>query len=141
MWLYFTRTKLGVAMAGLLAEPACRLLHGHPVKRVHSLIWALSGMTCGRWNRHPVRLQGFDRSVGSACSASGAFSRLPVHRRVRARCRARWLGGIIIGVIEPFAGRYIAVGLRANHCRICLLFLILVFRPHGILAQVHAKKV
>ena len=50
------------------------------------------------------------------------------------------LGGVIVGLIEPFASRYIAAGY-SQIMPYLLLFLILVFRPHGILAQVHRKKV
>ena len=50
------------------------------------------------------------------------------------------IGGLIIGVIEPFASRYVAAGY-SQIAPYLLLFLVLVFRPHGILAQVHRKKV
>ncbi len=49
------------------------------------------------------------------------------------------LGGIIVGLIEPFASCYIAAGY-SQIMPYLLLFLILVFRPHGILAQVHGRR-
>ncbi|KAB2863305.1 MAG: branched-chain amino acid ABC transporter permease, partial [Bauldia sp.] len=65
-----------------------------------------------------------------AAAVIGGFGSLP----------GALLGGLIVGLIEPFASRYIAAGY-SQIMPYLLLFLILVFRPHGILAQVHRKKV
>ena len=46
----------------------------------------------------------------------------------------------LAGLIEPFSARYIAAGYSQVMAYL-LLFVILVFRPHGILAQIHSKKV
>ena len=112
---------------------------GIPVKRVHSLIWALSGMTAAVAGILFASKGSIDPSVGLlgikafAAAVIGGFGSLP----------GALLGGIIIGVIEPFAGRYMPpppLGLRADHA---------VSAPvpdpglpsARILAQVHAKKV
>jgi branched-chain amino acid transport system permease protein len=50
------------------------------------------------------------------------------------------LGGVIIGLVEPFSARYLG-GDLARLMPYLILVLILVFRPHGILSQVQAKKV
>ncbi|MGQ3120854.1 MAG: branched-chain amino acid ABC transporter permease, partial [Aliihoeflea sp.] len=45
LYLYFNRTKLGVAMQASSQNQLAAYYMGIPVKRIHSLIWALSGMT------------------------------------------------------------------------------------------------
>ena len=50
------------------------------------------------------------------------------------------LGGLIVGLVEPFASRYIAAGY-SQIAPCAIMILVLVLRPHGIFAQVRAKKV
>ena len=61
-------------------------------------------------------------------------------RNRHAHAGAVHVGGLIIGLVEPFAARYIAAGY-SQIAPYLILFLVLVFRPHGIIAQVHRKKV
>ena len=109
---------------------------GIPVKRVQSLIWALSGMMAAIAGILYASKGSIDPSAGLigikafAAAVIGGMGSLP----------GALLGGIIIGVVEPFAARYIAAGY-SQVAPYLLLFLVLVFRPHGILAQVHRKKV
>ena len=49
------------------------------------------------------------------------------------------LGGLIIGLVEPFAARYVAAGY-AQIAPYAVLILVLIFRPHGLFAQVRGKK-
>jgi branched-chain amino acid transport system permease protein len=132
LWLYFNRTRLGVAMQASSQNQLAAYYMGIPVKRVHSLIWALAGMTAAIAGILFASKGSIDPSIGLlgikafAAAVIGGFGSLP--------------GALLVGVIEPFAGRYMPSGY-AQIMPYLLLFLILVFRPHGILAQVHAKKV
>ena len=49
-------------------------------------------------------------------------------------------GGLIVGVIEPFASRYIAAGY-SQIAPYALLLLVLIFRPNGLFSQTRVKKV
>ena len=49
-------------------------------------------------------------------------------------------GGLIVGLIEPFAARYVASGY-SQIAPYAMLILVLLIRPRGLFAQVHAKKV
>ena len=49
-------------------------------------------------------------------------------------------GGLIVGVIEPFASRYIAAGY-SQVAPYALLLAVLIFRPNGLFSQVRVKKV
>ena len=130
LYFFFNRTKLGVAMQASSQNQLAAYYMGIPVKRVHSLIWALAGMVAAVAGILFASKGSIDPSIGLlgikafAAAVIGGFGSLP----------GALLGGLIVGLIEPFASRYIAAGYL-------LLFLILVFRPHGILAQVHQKKV
>ena len=136
LFFYFNRTKLGVAMQAASQNQLAAYYMGIPVKRVHSLIWALAGMVAAVAGILFASKGSIDPSAGLlgikafAAAVIGGFGSLP----------GALLGGIIVGLIEPFASYYIAAGY-SQIMPYLLLFLILVFRPHGILAQVHRKKV
>ncbi|MEZ5810313.1 MAG: branched-chain amino acid ABC transporter permease [Rhizobiaceae bacterium] len=135
-YLYFNNTRLGVAMQASSQNQLAAYYMGIPVKRVQSLIWALSGMMATVAGVLYASKGSIDPTAGLlgikafAAAVIGGMGSLP----------GALLGGIIIGLIEPFAARYIAAGY-SQIAPYLLLFLVLVFRPHGILAQVHRKKV
>lgn len=136
LYFYFNRTKLGVAMQASSQNQLAAYYMGIPVKRVQSLVWALAGMVAAVAGILFASKGAIDPSVGLlgikafAAAVIGGFGSLP----------GALLGGLIVGLIEPFASRYIAAGY-SQIMPYLLLFLILVFRPHGILAQIHRKKV
>ena len=135
-YVYFNNTKLGVAMQASSQNQLAAYYMGIPVKRVQSLVWALSGMMAAIAGVLYASKGSIDPGAGLigikafAAAVIGGMGSLP----------GALLGGIIIGVVEPFAARYIAAGY-SQVAPYLLLFLVLVFRPHGILAQVHRKKV
>lgn len=136
LYFYFNVTKLGVAMQAASQNQLAAYYMGIPVKRVHSLIWALAGAVAAIAGVLFASKGSIDPSAGLlgikafAAAVIGGFGSLP----------GALLGGLIVGLIEPFASYYIAAGY-SQIAPYLLLFLILVFRPHGILAQVHRKKV
>ena len=135
-YVYFNNTKLGVAMQASSQNQLAAYYMGIPVKRVQSLVWALSGMMAAIAGVLYASKGSIDPGAGLigikafAAAVIGGMGSLP----------GALLGGIIIGVVEPFAARYIAAGY-SQVAPYLLLFLVLVLRPHGILAQVHRKKV
>lgn len=135
-YLYFNNTRLGVAMQAASQNQLAAYYMGIPVKRVQSLIWALSGMMAAIAGILFASKGSIDPGVGLigikafAAAVIGGMGSLP----------GALLGGIVVGVVEPFAARYVAAGY-SQITPYLLLFLVLVFRPHGILAQVHRKKV
>jgi len=136
LYFYFNLTRLGVAMQASSQNQLAAYYMGIPVKRIHSLIWALAGAVAAIAGILFASKGSIDPSIGLlgikafAAAVIGGFGSLP----------GALLGGLIVGLIEPFSSRYIAAGY-AQVMPYLLLFLILVFRPHGILAQVHRKKV
>jgi branched-chain amino acid transport system permease protein len=87
---------------------------GIPVKRVNSLIWALAGAVAAIAGILFASKGSIDPSTGLlgikafAASVIGGFGSLP----------GALLGGLIIGLIEPFASRYITPEY-ARSCRTC----------------------
>ncbi len=136
LFVFFNRTRLGVAMQAASQNQLAAYYMGIPVKRIHSLVWALAGVVATIAGVLFASKGSIDPNTGLlgikafAAAVIGGMGSLP----------GALLGGIIIGVIEPFAARYGAPGY-SQIAPYLLLFLMLVFRPHGLLAQVHSKKV
>jgi branched-chain amino acid transport system permease protein len=136
LYFFFNVTRLGVAMQASSQNQLAAYYMGIPVKRIHSLIWALAGGVAAVAGILFASKGSIDPTTGLlgikafAAAVIGGFGSLP----------GALLGGLIVGLIEPFASYYIAAGY-SQIMPYLLLFLILVFRPHGILAQIHRKKV
>ena len=136
LYVYFNSTRLGVAMQAASQNQLAAYYMGIPVKRVNSLIWAISGAVAAIAGILFASKGSMDPSIGLlgikafAAAVIGGFGSLP----------GALLGGLVVGIIEPFASRYV-LSSYALLIPYLLLFLVLVFRPHGILAQVHSKKV
>ncbi len=136
MYLFFARTKMGVAMQAASQNQMAAYYMGISVKRIHSMIWALSGAVAAIAGILFASKGSIDPSTGLlgikafAAAVIGGLGSLP----------GALLGGLIIGLVEPFSARYLG-GDLARLMPYLILVLILVFRPHGILSQVHAKKV
>ena len=136
LWAFFSRTKLGVAMQAASQNQLAAYYMGIPVKRVASLVWALSGAVAAVAGVLFASKGAVDPSAGLlgikafAAAAIGGFGSLP----------GALLGGIIVGIVEPFASYYVASGY-SQVAPYAILLLVLIFRPGGIFTQTQAKKV
>ncbi len=136
LYLFFSRTRLGLAMQATSQNQLAAYYMGIPVKRIHSLTWALAGAMAAIAGILFATKGAIDPNSGLlgikafAAAVIGGFGSLP----------GALLGGLIVGVVEPFSARYIAAGF-SQIMPYLILLLILVFRPDGILAQVRQKKV
>ena len=136
LYIFFARTKLGVAMQAASQNQMAAFYMGIPVKRMHSLVWALSGVIAAIAGILFASKGSIDPSTGLlgikafAAAVIGGVGSLP----------GALIGGLLVGIVEPFAARYIE-GDIARIMPYLLLVLVLVFRPHGILSQVQNKKV
>ncbi|MFN3292146.1 MAG: branched-chain amino acid ABC transporter permease [Gemmobacter sp.] len=136
LWQFFQKTKVGLAMQAASQNQMAAYYMGIPVKRVQGLVWALAGIVAavaGILYASKGALEpnaGFIGIKAFAAAVIGGFGSLP----------GALLGGLIVGVIEPFAGRYLPPGY-SQIAPYALLILVLVFRPHGLFAQVRTKKV
>jgi len=136
LWQFFQRTKLGLAMQASSQNQMAAYYMGIPVKRVQGAVWALAavvacvaGILYGSKGTLDISA-GFIGIKAFAAAVIGGFGSLP----------GALMGGLIVGVIEPFAARYLPSGY-SQIAPYALLIIVLVFRPHGLFAQVRTKKV
>ncbi len=136
LFAFFNRTKLGLAMQASSQNQLAAYYMGIPVKRVQGFIWALAGAVACIAGILFAAKGAVDPNTGLlgikafAAAVIGGFGSLP----------GALMGGLIVGVIEPFASRYIAAGY-SQVAPYALLLAVLVFRPHGLFSQVRVKKV
>lgn len=136
LYFFFAKTKLGVAMQAASQNQMAAYYMGISVKRIHSMIWALAGVVAAIAGILFASKGSIDPSTGLlgikafAAAVIGGLGSLP----------GALLGGIIIGLVEPFSARYLG-GDLARLMPYIILVLVLLFRPHGILSQTMTKKV
>lgn len=136
LFQFFQRTRIGLAMQAASQNQMAAYYMGIPVKRVQGLVWALAGVVAAVAGVLYASKGAIDPNAGFigikafAAAVIGGFGSLP----------GALFGGIIVGVIEPFAARYLPPGY-SQIAPYALLILVLVFRPHGLFAQVRTKKV
>ena len=100
---------------------------GIPVKRIFSLVWALSAVIAAVAGIlvAPVSLiepqMGFFGIKAFAAAIVGGFGSLP----------GAIVGGLVVGIAEQFAGLYLPPGF-ADTTAYVILLLVLFVRPEGI---------
>ena len=135
-YLFFSRTRLGLAMQAASQNQLAAYYMGIPVRQVHSLVWGLSGMVAAVAGILFASKGAIDPSTGLlgikafAAAAIGGFGSLP----------GALVGGLIIGLVEPLAARYGIAGV-SQIAPYAILLLVLIFRPGGLFSQTQRKKV
>ncbi len=136
LYLFFSKTKLGVAMQAASQNQLAAYYMGIPVKRIQGMVWALSGAVAAVAGVMFAAKGAIDPTTGLlgikayAAAVIGGFGSLP----------GALVGGLIIGLIEPFAARYGEPGY-SQVAPYAILLLVLIFRPGGIFSQMQKKKV
>lgn len=136
MWLFFRYTRVGIAMQAASQNQLAAFYVGIPVKRMYALVWALSAMIAAVAGilTAPVSLVdpliGFVGIKAFAAAIVGGFGSMP----------GAILGGLLIGVVEQFAGLYLPPGFGDTSAYVILLVMLLV-RPQGLFATMQKKKV
>ena len=135
-FLFFSHTRIGLAMQAASQNQLAAYYMGIPVRRVQSVVWGLSGMVAAVAGILFASKGAIDPSTGLlgikafAAAAIGGFGSLP----------GALLGGLIIGLVEPLASRYGPPGV-SQIAPYAILLLILILRPSGIFSQIQRKKV
>ena len=137
LWLFFNKTRLGTAMRATSENMLAAYYMGIPVKRVVSLIWAISAMVaaCAGVLLAPITF--INSNVGLAlglkafpAAVLGGFGSIP----------GAVVGGLIIGVIEVLSGFYLPQGWKDVAPYLVLLIMLLV-KPEGLFGALGRKKV
>jgi branched-chain amino acid transport system permease protein len=136
LYAFFTHTRVGVAMQAASQNQLAAYYMGIPVKRMFSLIWAISagvaaiaGVLLAPVSLIDINL-GFIGLKAFAAAVLGGFGSIP----------GALVGGITIGLIELLSGAYLPHGFKDVAAYVVLL-LVLAIRPQGIFGTVGRKKV
>jgi branched-chain amino acid transport system permease protein len=134
---FFTHTRIGIAMQATSQNQLAAYYMGIPVKLIFSLIWAISAgvATVAGILLAPVTLIDINMGLAVALKAFaaavlGGFGSIP----------GALVGGIIIGLIELYAGATLPEGFKDTAPYIVLL-VMLVVRPQGLFGTPGRKKV
>jgi branched-chain amino acid transport system permease protein len=136
LYTFFRYTRVGMAMQATSQNQLAAYYMGIPVKRMFSLIWAISagvaavaGVLLAPVSLIDVNL-GFIGLKAFAAAVLGGFGSIV----------GALVGGLTIGLIEMFAGTYLPQGFKDVAAYIVLL-VVLVIRPQGMFGTVGRKKV
>lgn len=136
LYVFFKRTRVGIAMQASSQNQLAAYYMGIPVRRINTLIWAISAgvaafaavllapVTFVHTNMGFIGLKAFPAAV------VGGFGSIP----------GAIVGGLIIGLVETYAGFYLPEGFKDTAPYIVVL-LVLIIRPSGIFAEMRRKKV
>ena len=136
LWAFFAFTRIGMAAQAASQNQMAACIVGVPVSRINALIWGLSGAAATVGGILYATRGAIDPNIGLlgikafAAAVIGGLGSLP----------GALLGGLLIGVAEPLAGRY-APSEIAKMTPYVLMLAVLVARPGGLFSQMMAKKV
>jgi branched-chain amino acid transport system permease protein len=137
LYVFFNKTRLGTAMRATSENMLAAYYMGIPVKRVVSLIWAISAMVAATAGVLLAPITFIHTNVGLVlglkafpAAVLGGFGSIP----------GAVVGGIIIGVLETLAGFYLPPGWK-DAAPYILLLAILLLKPEGLFGAVARKKV
>ena len=136
LWLFFRRSRIGVAMQAASQNQLAAYYSGVPVKRITSLVWGISAAISATAGMLVAPIALIDPNMGMvgikafAAAIVGGFGSLP----------GAIVGGLVIGIAEQFAGRYLPAG-AGEVSAFAILLLMLFVRPQGIFASLQQKKV
>jgi len=135
LYLFFGRSRLGIAMQAASQNQLAAYYMGIPVRRLVSLVWAIAAIlatTAGAFMAPVTQLDtatGFIGIKALAGAIVGGFGSIP----------GTLLGCLLIGVIEPFADYYLPA-IKGVSAYIVMLVVLFV-RPEGLIVQTFRKKV
>ena len=136
LYLFFSKTRVGVAMQAASQNQLAAYYMGIPVRTIFSLIWAISaGVAClAGILLSPVSMidvnMGFLGIKAFAAAVIGGFGSIP----------GSLIGGVIVGIVEQFAGYDLPAGFQEVTSNVVLL-LMLFIRPQGLFAERMGKRV
>jgi branched-chain amino acid transport system permease protein len=137
LYAFFNHTRIGVAMQATSQNQLAAYYMGIPVKMIFSMIWAISAGTAAAAGilLAPVTLIDINMGLAVALKAFaaavlGGFGSIP----------GALVGGIVIGLIELYAGATLPNGFKDTAPYIVLLVMLIV-RPQGLFGSLARKKV
>jgi len=136
LWIFFRYSRMGIAMQAASQNQLAAYYMGIPVKRIFSMIWAISGGVAAVAGILLAPLTLIDNTMGLlglkafAAAVLGGFGSIP----------GALVGGLMIGMIEQLCGAYFIQGSK-DIAAYAVLLLVLLIRPRGLFGAVIRKKV
>lgn len=136
LYFFFRFAKVGIAMQASSQNQLAAYYMGIPVKRINSLVWALSAVVAGIAGIlvAPITFvyanMGFLGLKAFPAAVVGGFGSIP----------GAIVGGLTIGVVEALAGRYLPEGFKDVAAYVVVL-LMLMIRPNGLFGENLHKRV
>jgi branched-chain amino acid transport system permease protein len=136
IYVFLRRTALGVSIQAASQNQLAAYLSGIRVKRVTSLVWARAGAVSGACGLLLAPIALVDISLwivvlkALAALVLGGFGSIP----------GAIVGGLLLGLIEQFAGVYLPDGSK-DVAAYVVLIATLVLWPRGLLGEAHGRRV
>jgi branched-chain amino acid transport system permease protein len=136
IYVFLRRTALGIAIQAASQNQLAAYLSGIRVKRVTTLVWALAGAVAGICGLLLAPIALVDISLwivilkALAALVLGGFGSIP----------GAIVGGLLLGLIEQFAGVYLPDGSK-DVAAYVVLIATLVLWPRGLLGEAHGRRV
>lgn len=136
LFWFLRKTSLGVAIQAASQNQLAAYLNGIRVKQVTSMVWAIAGAiaaVCGLLLA-PIALVDISLWIvvlkALAALVLGGFGSIP----------GAIVGGLLLGVIEQFAGVYLPDGSKDAAAYVVLIG-VLILWPRGLLGEAHGRRV
>ena len=136
LYLMFRYSKLGLAMQAASQNQLAAYYMGIPVRRLNGLVWGLSAAVAAMAGLllAPITFvhanMGFIGLKAFPAAVVGGFGSLP----------GAIVGGLVIGLVEAFAGFYLPEGFKDVAAYVVVL-VMLVVKPNGLFGGALRKKV
>ncbi len=139
LWLVVQRTKIGMAMRAVSFNPQAAALMGVNINRVISFTFGLgSALAAVAGVLYAMKSHGIEPLMGIQpglrafiAAVLGGIGNLP----------GAVLGGLLLGLLETFAGGIPGVSNYRDGIAFAILIFILLFRPSGLLGELKTEKV
>jgi branched-chain amino acid transport system permease protein len=139
LWLIVQKTKIGTAMRAVSFNHQAAALMGVSINRVISFTFGLgSALAAIAGILYALKAPGIEPLMGVQpglrafiAAVLGGIGNLP----------GAALGGLVLGLLETFAGGMPAISNYRDGIAFAILILILLFRPAGLLGKAQVEKV
>ncbi|MGB6053883.1 MAG: branched-chain amino acid ABC transporter permease [Burkholderiaceae bacterium] len=136
LFVFFRFTRLGIAMQAASQNQLAAFYMGIPVRRLNALVWGISAAVaaCAGILLAPITFvhsnMGFIGMKAFPAAVVGGFGSIP----------GAIVGGLVIGLVESFAGFYLPEGFKDVAAYVVVL-LMLAIRPNGLFGEKLRKRV